>query len=280
MILPLNIRTVTLFIRILLLTDTVFLQTKDMYSNDRLANKFFDERKYQLAIIEYERINHLYPYNDNYKFNKQRIAESYFLRGEKFEAINEYKSLIKIDSAHWESGYRIANIYQDLFYFYESNQFINETISNFTNSQKDTLLFLRAINYFALNNLNQAIHILNENSLIEDSQEAIAIITDYQKLNKKSPKVAYALNILFPGSGYFYLNLPQTGIATLFVVSLFGYATWTSADNGYTVGSAFGGVLFSGFYLGSVYGADQQAKKKKKLLLNKVVEKLKLVLAN
>ena len=68
--------------------------------------------------------------------------------------------------------------------------------------------------------------------------------------------------------------MPQTFAATLFVESLFLYATVITYNNQYAIGTLFGGLFFSGFYLGSIYGAEQFAKKKTKNMFRKYYDKL------
>ena len=259
-------------------TNKTVLTIEKKLQDDMLANKLFDERKFQLAIIEFERLKLSVDDINKFKVYQQKIAESYLKRGERIEAINEYRKLTNIDSAHFISTFKIANIYQDLYYFYESNQFLDKVNKNFKGSQLDTLEFLKAINYFALNKPDSALSMFQNNTLIQESSKAVSIINNYNNMNKKNPKTATYLNTIFPGAGYLYLDLIQTAVATFFVEALFGYATIASANNGYTFGSIFGGILFSGFYIGSIYGASQQAVKKRNLLLNDTVFALKIIL--
>jgi len=266
----------SIIIKLLLFSFLLSQNVEEKIQNDMLAYKLFNERKFQLAIIEFERLKLNTTNKERLKVYQEKIAQSYLNRGEKIEAINEYKKIINVDSSHFTSVFKVASIYQDLYYFYESNQFINEININFEGSQLDTLQFLKAINHFALNRSDSSLIILENNTSIVKLSEAKNIINDYNNKDKKNPKIASLLNTLFPGAGYFYLNLIQTGFATLFVESLFGYATVTSANNGYKFGSMFGGILFSGFYIGSIYGAKQQALKQKKMLLNQSVNDLKI----
>ena len=83
------------------------------------------------------------------------------------------------------------------------------------------------------------------------------------------------MNLLFPGSGYAYLKMPQTALATFITLSLFGYTTHKSIESSNSFGSTFGGILFSGFYIGSIYGANQNAAKKRNLKLESEVFKIR-----
>mgnify|MGYP001303139001 CR=1 FL=1 len=246
--------------------------------NDMLADKFFNDKKYQLAIIEYERL--LFNSFDESLIKKYRtkVAESYAITGQKLEAINEYKKLLLIDKSHYPSVLEISTLYQDIYYFYESNQFIMEKISFFDNQQADTLRYLLSVNYFALNEKEKSLKILNELSSFDEVGIAKENIYHYYNSLGYSPSKASLMNLLFPGSGYAYLKMPQTALATLFTLSLFAYATDNSIENSNSFGSIFGGILFSGFYIGSIYGANQNALKKRNLKLESSVFKMRKLL--
>ena len=92
--------------------------------------------------------------------------------------------------------------------------------------------------------------------------------------DRENYKKAKYLNMLFPGAGYLYLDMDQTFVSTLIVESLFLYATIVTKKNQYAIGTLFGGLFFSGFYLGSIYGAEQFAKKKMKNLYKRYFDKL------
>ena len=246
--------------------------------NDMLANKFFNEKKYQLAIIEYERLLLNASNKSLIKKYRTKVAESYAINGQKLEAINEYNKLLLIDKSHFPSALEISLLYQDIYYFYESNQFIMEKISFFNNQQADTLKYLLSVNYFALNEKEKSIKILNELSSFDEVILAKKNIHDHYSSLGYSPSKASLMNLLFPGSGYAYLQMPQTALATLFTLSLFAYATDSSIENSNSFGSIFGGILFSGFYIGSIYGANQNALKKRNLTLESSVFKMRNLL--
>ena len=248
--------------------------------NDMLANKFFNEKKYQLAIIEYERLLLNASNKSLIKKYRTKVAESYAINGQKLEAINEYNKLLLIDKSHFPSALEISLLYQDIYYFYESNQFIMEKISFFNNQQADTLKYLLSVNYFALNEKEKSLKILNELSSFDEVILAKKNIHDHYNSLDYSPFKASLMNLLFPGSGYAYLKMPQTALATLFTLSLFAYATDNSIENSNSFGSIFGGILFSGFYIGSIYGANQNALKKRNLNLKSNVFKIRNLLVN
>mgnify|MGYP006106923225 CR=1 FL=1 len=253
---------------------------KQMSYNDELANKFFDEKKYQLAIIEYERLILNTSKKTLIKKYRTKVAKSYARNGQRIEAINEYKKILLIEKNHFSSVLEISLLYQDIYYFYESNQFILENLKLFNNNQADTLKYLLSVNYFALNEKEKSLKTFNELPSLDEVVMAKRIISDYYESSDYSPSKSSLLNLLLPGSGYAYLKMPQTAIATFFTLSLFAYATDKSIKNSDGFGSIFGGILFSGFYLGSIYGANQNAIKKRNLKLKSNVLKIRALLLN
>ena len=59
-----------------------------------------------------------------------------------------------------------------------------------------------------------------------------------------------------------------------FFASMLEISNIVTKKNQYAIGTLFGGLFFSGFYLGSIYGAEQFAKKKMKNLYKKYFDKL------
>lgn len=264
----------------LLLVSLGFTQTSPIKNNnqsndDALANKFFNERKYQLALIEYERLllnNTSKPLIMKYR---TKVAQSYERNGQRLEAINEYKKLLQIEEKNFSSILKVALLYQDIYYFYESNQFILNKLNSFDNHQLDTLKYLLSINYYALSEEEKSLKILDEINTLSESSLVKKNILNLKRSLPISPFKASLMNLFIPGSGYAYLKMPQTAIATFLTLSLFGYTTHKSLEQSNVFGSTFGGILFSGFYIGSIYGASQNARKKTNLKLESELFKMR-----
>tara|TARA_B100001971_G_C18234528_1_gene566252 strand:+ start:609 stop:1436 length:828 start_codon:yes stop_codon:yes gene_type:complete len=248
----------------IMITNIAFAQTEEEIQY--FANSLFTERDYASAIIELKRVNYMYPENKNHLANKLKISRSYRYIGKQIEAIQELRNVLSLMNDHWGASVQIAKTYQDMFYLYESNDLINAQLHHFQSDQKDTLLYLKALNHFLLKNVDSTKSILNNinqsSSLHKKTTETKELIKEFENSSQNNPSLAAGLNAIFPGLGYMYLGLIQTGISTLFVESLFGYITYQSFKQNNTAGLGFGGTLFSGFYLGSIYGAKQQAIKK------------------
>ena len=249
----------------------------DIESIIRVADSFYADLRFDLAIIEYKRAVVLYPENEYEYQLLNKIALCNKKLGYFIEAINIHKNLLEKGENHWDSIFETASTYQLMGRFSDSNHFIKKYLTSVDGGKKDSLIYLMACNYFALMQVDSSKFYFN--SIKEKEFQTIidrnsTIISQFESLKKYNHVTAKYLNILFPGSGYLYLDMPQTFIATLFVESLFLYATVMTYKNQYAIGTLFGGLFFSGFYLGSIYGAEQFAKKKKKNLYRKYYDNI------
>ena len=238
----------------------------------KVANEFYKKNQFDFAIIEYERANLLYPKNAMFISNQERIAECYFKKGYFIESIKVHQSILGVKNNYLNSVLKISHSYQMMNQYRKSNSLINEYSDNFSGSKFDTLQIIKSSNYFALMKLDSAKFILkniSDKKLEMKVNKNIRIIKEFEQNTFKNPKVAKSLNIIFPGLGYLYIGLPETAVATFVVESLFLYSTIMTYQNNYSIGTLFGGLFFTGFYFGSVYGAEQFAIKKKKSILLK-----------
>ena len=243
----------------------------------KVAESFYNDKKFELAIIEYQRANIIYPKNDYYTQNQEKIAECYKKMGYFIESINIHKSILEENPNHWNSIFEIPYTYQLMNNFSESNNFIRNQLEFLVNARKDSLIFLKSCNHFSLMDIDSSklffssISNINLQSLVKRNLE---LINEFESIKHYNYRTAKYLNVLFPGAGYLYLDMNQTFISTLLVESLFLYSTIITYKNNYAIGTLFGGLFFSGFYLGSIYGAEQFAKRKRKKMYSKYFDKL------
>lgn len=240
--------------------------------NIDLADSFFNENLYDLAIIEYKRINTRYPKNIYHVEVTTKIAKCYEKMGYFAESIKQYKLLTDNDDDNWIAIFNISRIYHFIESYTESNNFITNYLSNHNAEKIDTLLYLKACNYFALNKIDSSKIIFNmitNPNLSNFANKSIYSINEFQNEKLKNPKLARRLNFIFPGLGYLYLDMPQTFSSAFIIESLFLYATYRSNKNGYTSGTLIGALSFSGFYFGSIHGAWKYGIKNN----NKIIQK-------
>lgn len=262
---------------ILFFIPSIIFSNDDIENIIKVADSFYNDMKFELAIIEYQRANVIYPKNEYYIQNQVQIANCYRNMGYFIESINIHKTILEKTPNHWNSIFEVPFTYQLMNNFSESNRFIRNHFKYVVNGKKDSLIFLKSCNYFALMDVDSSklffntINDLNLQNLIDRN---LKVISEFESIKHFDYKKAKYLNMLFPGAGYLYLDMDQTFVSTLIVESLFLYATIVTKKNQYAIGTLFGGLFFSGFYLGSIYGAEQFAKKKMKNLYKRYFDKL------
>ena len=245
------------FILFILLSSSI-KSDSSIKENMVLAESFFEDNLYDLAIIEYKRINTKYPKNKYSNHISMKIADCYEKMGYYLKSINQYKSILVNEKNNWLAIFNISRINHMMGEYNESNNIIDFNLDNFQNGRLDSLIYVKACNYFALTNIDSSkinFSKINDLNLKNFAKKNILDINKFQKEKLKNPLIARRLNFIFPGLGYLYIDMPQTFISTFIIESLFLYATYQTNKNGYTIGTLIGALSFAGFYSGSIHGA-------------------------
>ena len=254
---------------LVIITGFIIQANNSTIENIKLADSFFDENLYDLALIEYKRINTNYPDNNYHDQVAIKIAKCYEKMGYFEEAIKQYELLIE-NNNNFIYIFHISRIYHFTQSYRESNNFIKYNLDNYDVEKVDTLFYIMACNYFALNEIDSSKiffeKIINP-SLLSFAKKSVNHINNFQNEKLKDPMLARRLNFIFPGLGYLYLNMPQTFTSAFIIESMFLYATYSSNKNGYTSGTLIGALFFSGFYFGSTHGAWSYAIKNNKKII-------------
>ncbi len=254
------------------------LKAQDYNQLISFAEQLKSDGDYYRAITEYKRVISYYPQSLNRLSIVKIIADCYNLAGHKLEAINEYKRVVKIDKTDKFANLRIASLFHEIGYYYESNDYILNHINNFSDSFRDTLWLISGINCVYLKDFAEAKrsfeHISDNNSLYETK----ILYNDYLSTvpKTKNRKLAGTLNFFIPGSGYIYSGKLETGIATFITNTLFGTLFYNSIKNGENNSAIFSGLVFTGFHLGSVSGAKQSSDNWNKLMHKEYASKFKI----
>lgn len=252
-----------LLINYLIITFLILgsIYAQDVQQLQSFADKLKSEGEYFRAITEYKRINNYFPQNENYFLNIQEIADCYILGGYKLEAINEYNKILKVDELDKFANFQIAKLLHELAHFYESNEHIFNHIENFNDSFKDTLILMSGINYVYLKdfvNAKNSFEMISATSPLFSTKTLYISYLDTIPI-RKNRRIAGALNLLIPGSGYIYTEKFETGIATFVTNTLFATLFYKSIKAGENNSAVISGLVFTGFYVGSVSGAKQSA---------------------
>lgn len=82
----------------------------------------------------------------------------------------------------------------------------------------------------------------------------------YEKEKKSIPAAQY-LNMILPGTGYFYVGQIQSGITSMLLNALFIGSAYTFFKHGYTSAAIITTSFELGWYFGGIYGAGEAAKR-------------------
>lgn len=265
-----------IIVTFLLLSNLVAQDFKQLQS---FAQQLKSEGEYFRAITEYKRVNNYFPKNENYLSNIKEIADCYILGGHKLEAINEYNNVLQANRLDKLANFQIAKLLLELAHFYESNEHIFNYIEHFNDSFKDTLMLIAGINYVYLKDFVKAKNSFEMISITSPLFSTKTLYISYLDTIpiRKNRKIAGVLNLLIPGSGYIYTEKFETGIATFVTNTLFATLFYKSIKAGENNSAVISGLVFTGFYFGSVSGAKQSADNWNKLKHKEYALKFKLL---
>lgn len=267
-------KTKILIIIFILISFKSNAQNSNIEKMESFANHLKAKGEYYRAITEYMRINNYFPENRMHVSNLRRIAECYEKAEHYKEAIGIYKSILNNKKNDWRSVQSIAKSYNNMDYFYESNQFINMYLDVFNKNKNDTLLSLSIYNDFYLGNYDKIDTKVRNLSNNNNKKRIKEILNKHTPLKYKSRTKAGILALLVPGGGYLYTGKYETALAAFTLNSLLGWATYNSFKNeDNSTGITFG-VLFISFHFGSVYGSLQSTDHYNKHLKLDLVEKV------
>lgn len=242
------------------------------------AQQLKNEGEYFRAITEYKRINNYYPQNEYYLCNMKEIADCYNLGGHKLEAINEYTNILQVDKLDMFASFQIAKLLHELAHYYESNDHIFNSMENYNDSFKDTLILMSGINYVYLKDFVKAknsFEMIPATSPLLSTKKLFVSYLDTIPSNKNR-KIAGFLNLFIPGSGYIYTGKFETGFATFITNTLFATLLYKSVKAEEYNSAVLAGLFFTGFHVGSVSGAKQSADNWNKLNHREFAFKFKL----
>ncbi len=94
---------------------------------------------------------------------------------------------------------------------------------------------------------------------IKKKPELNPLVSLYER-GKKSAQKAEVLNLLLPGSGYWYLGLKRTAITAFLMNGLFIAATYEFFHHGHIAAGIITASFEAGWYFGGIYGAAEETK--------------------
>jgi tetratricopeptide (TPR) repeat protein len=247
------------------------------------AEQLFSQKKYILAIAEYERFIYLFPGDERVPEARFNMGMAYYSERQYPEAIQTFKEL----SGAVDKG----SVYHARAFFMtaESQTRIGRqasaltTLHNLATLSDDAdvkdeayyrmgWIFIETANWEKAQTYFKRIsHPNHAKYRLADLNKNIEITGN---IHHKSPAMAGALAIL-PGAGYLYCNRPQDALISFLLNGGLIYAAYEAFDNDML---ALGGVISLvefGFYSGNIYGSISSAHKYNQDQDRRFVDRLK-----
>jgi tetratricopeptide (TPR) repeat protein len=278
-----------------MLTTLSYAETTVTVEADRqfqYAEQLYSQKKYMIAIAEYERFVYLFPGDKRVSQSRYHIGMAYYAERRYTEAIQSFSDLIET------KGMRSAYHARSFFMAVESQLRLGRrssaltTLHNLVTQSDDTdvqdeayyrigWIFLETADWEKAQTYFQKIS--HQNYAKYRLTDLIRNLESAGDIHHKSPGVAGALAIL-PGGGYLYCNRPRDALISFLLNGGLIYAAYEAFDNEmYALGSVISFVEI-GFYSGSIYGSVSSAHKynrdQDRQFIDRLKENLKINLSS
>jgi len=247
------------------------------------AQQLFSQKKYILAIAEYERFIYLFPGDGRVPEARFNMGMAYYSVKQYSEAIQTFKELsgaVDKGSEYYARSFFMAAESQTRIGLQSSAL---TTLNNLATQSDDAdvkdeahyrmgWIFLEMANYERAQTYFQKISHPNHTKYrLADLNKHIE---NTANIHHKSPAMAGALAIL-PGAGYLYCNRPRDALISFLINGGLIFAAYEAFDNDMF---ALGGVISFveiGFYSGNIYGSISSAHKYNQDQNRRFVDRLK-----
>jgi tetratricopeptide (TPR) repeat protein len=280
---------------LVMLTTLSYAETTVTVEADRqfqYAEQLYSQKKYMIAIAEYERFVYLFPGDKRVSQSRYHIGMAYYAERRYTEAIQSFSDLIET------KGMRSAYHARSFFMAVESQLRLGRrssaltTLHNLVTQSDDTdvqdeayyrigWIFLETADWEKAQTYFQKIS--HQNYAKYRLTDLIRNLESAGDIHHKSPGVAGVLAIL-PGGGYLYCNRPRDALISFLLNGGLIYAAYEAFDNEmYALGSVISFVEI-GFYSGSIYGSVSSAHKynrdQDRQFIDRLKENLKINLSS
>lgn len=233
------------------------------------AEQLYSQKKFMMAVMEYERFVYLFPDDARVPESRYHIGMAYYSEGQYLPAIQSFSELMETQDAgsdyharaffmSAESQLRLGRRLPALTTLHNLVTLSNNTDVRDEAYYRIAWIFLEAAEWEKAQSYFQKIS--RQNQVKYRLADLIRDLEDAQNIPHKSPGVAGALAVL-PGGGYLYCNRPRDALISFLLTGGLGFAAYEAFDNDMY---ALGGVISFvgiGFYSGSIYGSISSAHK-------------------
>ena len=227
-----------------------------------LGSHFFKLGNYDAAITEYKRFLFFHPDDPRTGETYRNIGLAYREQGHWHEAVAVMRTAVQYASDKEEkSKYQlelavilIANQNYDLGRL----ELIKVTMRNPSAPLYRRAIFLQAVAYIYQFRWKEAREVLRDYTR---DAELDTLFVNAVNVPQKSPRLAKVLSAIIPGAGQAYSGDWRNGLNALALNGVLGYLTVDAAlDRHYVDAALWGGLIFSRYYRGNIFRAEEAVK--------------------
>ncbi len=233
------------------------------------AEQLYSQKKYMIAVIEYERFVYLFPGDERVSESRYQMGMAYYSERRYIEAIQSFSALMETEDVGLayhsraffmtaESQLRLGRRSSALTTLYNLVTFSKDTDVQDEANYRIGWIFLETADWEKARTYFQEIS--DRNHVKYRLADLLRGLESAGDIHHKSPGMAGALAIL-PGGGYLYCNRPRDALISFLLNGGLIYAAYEAFDNEmYALGGVISFVEI-GFYSGSIYGSISSAHK-------------------
>lgn len=270
-----------------IIIKSLVLPAQSIEESVKLATELFDQNKYNSAINLYERIVFFDTANQYSPYIYENLAIAYQKQNEFHRAIYYYDLAfyaaenLGLNTNKLLINKAICSIrVRDFESAYSEALYINTSLQDSSIVRKQQTLLL-AIGSYHLQNYESS---FNNFILIcpndECNEDLLGFFTELERINKKKPRKAKILSMIFPGLGQYYIGEWKKGInSTLLVGGLASLLIVNSINTGFL--NSFLNIMpwYQRYFMGGFTNVELMAEKKLEIkrieLLDQILSKMK-----
>jgi tetratricopeptide (TPR) repeat protein len=243
--------------------------TIDADKQFQYAEQLYSQKKFMIAITEYERFVYLFPGDGRVPESRYNMGMAYYSERRYIEAIQSFSDLIETEDVgaayHARAFFMTAESQSRL----RRRSSAVTTLHTLVALSDDTdvkdeanyrigWIFLETADWEKARSYFQRIS--HQNQVKYRLSDLIRNLESAGDIHHKSPGMAGTLAIL-PGGGYLYCNRPRDALISFLINGSLIFAAYEAFDNDmFALGGVISFVEF-GFYSGNIYGSISSAHK-------------------
>jgi tetratricopeptide (TPR) repeat protein len=240
-------------------------------AQETFADYLFNQGEYYRAVTEYYRMLH-HTADSAQKMDLYRKIGRCYIEGEDYEGyISFYRNNLKIFQEDFliftELSLNLSKSYYHLTLYNNAVKNLKSNDVNSGNPYFNDCQFLIGISYAQMSEWEKAVQQLERvidvprQSDRKTAENLIRSFKNHPSLPQKNPLLAGGLSAVIPGSGYAYCEHWGTGIASLAVNGLIGWAFIDALNKDQYGIASLTGFLGIGWYIGNIKGSVNAARR-------------------